>query len=535
GPAGEDGQDGAAATIEIGTVTTLAPGEPATVENVGNENAAVLDFAIPQGAQGVPGPPGEDGADGEDGEPGPPGDGMSFAYQSLGAADPLVLDAVSDYELILQSFTGASHAIALPISPIDKLVSVVNYNSTPNRPLTVTASPEGDYVLPSYSDRALFSFIYGTGWRLVSLTVNEEEVGGGGITGMLTRRNSTGTVIGPRPQQNIVDGNGIAITIGDDSVNNEVDITYGLSNYAGATVGHAPRKAASGALTWAAIPSYNNFGASGPFHAAGLVPDPGATAGNKKVLNENGQFLYPIEQLHNQHFALASVYSPLSAYTYTGASNVFALEPYSASVRDYPIGSITGKQGTRIYCYNTGAVLNTTTGVVAAYVNRNITISGLYGRTGTAPNPIPHTTITLAPGEGATLICVETGVDGGTGDAVQEWIVVGGGGVPAITPAGGSADLATAGYYYFNDIVKLTGQIANSSGGIFASTTVEKFTLPAGYRPPLLLLFIVAGVNNLTGGYYKVVVRVGTDGKVFYHEGPELTNLFFDQICFRPA
>ncbi|WP_303202834.1 phage baseplate protein [Raoultibacter timonensis] len=40
------------AEIEIGTVTTLAPGEQATVENVGEPTHAVLDFGIPQGPQG---------------------------------------------------------------------------------------------------------------------------------------------------------------------------------------------------------------------------------------------------------------------------------------------------------------------------------------------------------------------------------------------------------------------------------------------------------------------------------------------------
>lgn len=46
------GFPGDAATIEIGEVTTLPPGEPATVVNVGTDAAAVLDIAIPQGATG---------------------------------------------------------------------------------------------------------------------------------------------------------------------------------------------------------------------------------------------------------------------------------------------------------------------------------------------------------------------------------------------------------------------------------------------------------------------------------------------------
>lgn len=64
GTDGAPGEDGAAATIQIGTVSALEPGEQATVENVGTENAAILNFGIPQGAQGDPGPQGPAGAAG---------------------------------------------------------------------------------------------------------------------------------------------------------------------------------------------------------------------------------------------------------------------------------------------------------------------------------------------------------------------------------------------------------------------------------------------------------------------------------------
>ena len=61
GPAGADGRDGvdgapgAAATVTVGTVTTGEPGTAAQVTNSGTENAAVLDFVIPRGAQGQAG------------------------------------------------------------------------------------------------------------------------------------------------------------------------------------------------------------------------------------------------------------------------------------------------------------------------------------------------------------------------------------------------------------------------------------------------------------------------------------------------
>ena len=43
---------GKAATIEVGTVTTLEAGEDATIENTGTENEAVFNFGIPKGEKG---------------------------------------------------------------------------------------------------------------------------------------------------------------------------------------------------------------------------------------------------------------------------------------------------------------------------------------------------------------------------------------------------------------------------------------------------------------------------------------------------
>lgn len=64
---GPQGAPGDAATIAVGSTTTLTPGSPATVQNTGTTSAAVLAFGIPagqqgqQGIQGVPGPIGPTG------------------------------------------------------------------------------------------------------------------------------------------------------------------------------------------------------------------------------------------------------------------------------------------------------------------------------------------------------------------------------------------------------------------------------------------------------------------------------------------
>lgn len=61
GDTGNQGLPGEAATIDVGTVTTGAPGSNASVQNVGTEQEAVFNFTIPRGAQGLPGADGRDG------------------------------------------------------------------------------------------------------------------------------------------------------------------------------------------------------------------------------------------------------------------------------------------------------------------------------------------------------------------------------------------------------------------------------------------------------------------------------------------
>lgn len=70
GPPGADGAigpTGLAATINVGTITTLAPDSSATIQNVGTENAAIFNFGIPRGATGATGATGVTGATGANG------------------------------------------------------------------------------------------------------------------------------------------------------------------------------------------------------------------------------------------------------------------------------------------------------------------------------------------------------------------------------------------------------------------------------------------------------------------------------------
>ena len=61
---GADGSDGLAATLDAGAVTTLLPGQPATVTAVGTLAAQIFDFGIPQGATGATGGDGPQGIPG---------------------------------------------------------------------------------------------------------------------------------------------------------------------------------------------------------------------------------------------------------------------------------------------------------------------------------------------------------------------------------------------------------------------------------------------------------------------------------------
>ena len=58
---GTPGAQGDAATIAVGTTSTLAPGSSATVANVGTSSAAVFNFGIPAGQTGATGATGSQG------------------------------------------------------------------------------------------------------------------------------------------------------------------------------------------------------------------------------------------------------------------------------------------------------------------------------------------------------------------------------------------------------------------------------------------------------------------------------------------
>lgn len=105
GPQGAKGETGAAATIQVGTVSAGAAGSAPQVTNRGTANAAVFDFVIPkgdtgaQGPQGPTGPQGETGPQGIQGIQGPQGEtgaqGAKGDPGETGAQGPAGADGVT--------------------------------------------------------------------------------------------------------------------------------------------------------------------------------------------------------------------------------------------------------------------------------------------------------------------------------------------------------------------------------------------------------------------------------------------------------
>lgn len=91
GPQGIQGTKGDNATINIGEVTTLDPGQEVTVINTGTETNAVLSFGIPKGEKGDTGdtgPQGDIGDTGPQGDKGDPGDNATIAIGTVTTLEP---------------------------------------------------------------------------------------------------------------------------------------------------------------------------------------------------------------------------------------------------------------------------------------------------------------------------------------------------------------------------------------------------------------------------------------------------------------
>lgn len=116
---GQDGADGQAATVSVGTTTTGAAGTNASVVNSGSTSAAVLDFTIPRGADGAAGRDGSDGFS-----------PVATVVQNTGSATITITDAQGTTTATVYDGTAAS----------------LEWNDIQNKPNFATVATTGSYT-----------------------------------------------------------------------------------------------------------------------------------------------------------------------------------------------------------------------------------------------------------------------------------------------------------------------------------------------------------------------------------------------------
>lgn len=136
------GVPGEAATVSVGSVTTVEPEVPAAVVNSGTSHDAVFDFSIPRGDAGVKGDKGDKGEKGEKGEQGPQGiqgpQGEQGPQGAPGATKRVVYDS---------GVTGANGQVTFNFSPAfagNPFVTVELINPTTEQTMRIVSrSPSG--------------------------------------------------------------------------------------------------------------------------------------------------------------------------------------------------------------------------------------------------------------------------------------------------------------------------------------------------------------------------------------------------------
>ena len=143
---GQDGTPGAAATIQVGSVTTGEPGTQASVVNAGDANAAVFNFTIPrgekgekgdtgaQGPQGEKGDTGAQGPQGEKGDPGPQGEPGSDATVTFATSISTNTDTAVTPNLLKQALNRTTFANSADTNYTTYMVRGMSLNSAETNP-----------------------------------------------------------------------------------------------------------------------------------------------------------------------------------------------------------------------------------------------------------------------------------------------------------------------------------------------------------------------------------------------------------------
>lgn len=157
GPAGPAGPAGEAATIEIGTVTTGAPGTPAEVTNSGTSQHAILNFVIPQGEPGGAVSPQFLNAYSTPFQPNTSGDPLVFDRNGT-SAGTAVTHTENTADIVIEQpgyYSVSFHATVTPGVGTTFPLSVLYYLQQNGNPVAGTGSR---YTFQNTSDVANLSF-----------------------------------------------------------------------------------------------------------------------------------------------------------------------------------------------------------------------------------------------------------------------------------------------------------------------------------------------------------------------------------------
>ena len=123
GPIGATGATGSAATVNVGSTITGAPGTNSVVNNSGTSSAAVLNFIIPRGNTGATGPQG------------PQGPAGPVSYASYG----------SFYDTTTQTAASTTTAYPILINTTAEAIDLSIQNDTSSNPTLITFAVAGVY------------------------------------------------------------------------------------------------------------------------------------------------------------------------------------------------------------------------------------------------------------------------------------------------------------------------------------------------------------------------------------------------------
>ena len=176
GPQGEQGPagaDGVSPTVNVGEVTTLSAGSPATVTNVGSSSNVILNFGIPQGPQGEQGEAGENGADGTDGVTPTITIGSTYTLQPT---QPATVENVGTATDLVLNF-GIPQGVQGDVSGCLSLPTIVNSLPSPADPSVFYFVPKsytettvtGDNISLTFTDSGRISTLSLQGYLDASL------------------------------------------------------------------------------------------------------------------------------------------------------------------------------------------------------------------------------------------------------------------------------------------------------------------------------------------------------------------------------